>query len=170
MHSFSTKKNACLEIETMCVIVDVNCAFLVFVAYPHADFIPLSEWLSDPKKDGCVVVGGQLSRELGRRDETRRYILGLARAGRAKIFPDSAIHEETVRLRRSGGCRCNDPHIIALARKSGARTLCSQDKKLHADFKNRELVCNPRGAIYQEAAHASLLKHTQSCGRGRGKG
>ncbi len=154
----------------MCVIVDVNCAFLVFVASPHADFIPLSEWLGDPKKDGCVVVGGQLRRELGRRDETRRYILGLARAARAKIFPDSAIDEETVRLKRSGGCRCNDPHVIALARISGARTLCSRDKALHADFKNPNLVCDPPGAIYQVAGHVSLLKHTPSCGRKRRRG
>ena len=66
----------------------------------------------------------------------------------------------------TGLCVSDDPHIIALARVSGARTLCSNDNNLHTDFKNQRLLSHPRGGVYQNANHGHLLRHTRSCPRG----
>lgn len=65
------------------------------------------------------------------------------------------------------GCRSNDLHVLALARVSGARTLCTADGDLRRDFKDSRLVARPKGSIYSRASHAHLLKHSTSCGRER---
>jgi hypothetical protein len=64
---------------------------------------------------------------------------------------------------RTQELRSNDPHVIALARASGARTLCSRDRELHKDFKNPALVNDPRGSVYQSPSHRHLLGHTSGC-------
>ena len=47
-----------------------------------------------------------------------------------------------------GAVKSDDPHIIALAQVSGARLLYSNDKSLQQDFKNKDLINNPRGKVY----------------------
>jgi len=56
-----------------------------------------------------------------------KIILQLDRAGRAKLAP--AVEQETQHLIQKNACISNDCHIIALARVSGARLLCSDDVK-----------------------------------------
>lgn len=140
----------------MCVIVDANLASAVFGSPTHPDFMPVMDWL---QCKGRLVYGGQLTHELEQAG-VRKYLLELNRAGRAVPWPDAKIASEEKRVR----CRSNDPHVIALARVSGARTLCSRDKRLHADFKDPKLVSNPRGSVYQTRQHRRLLRHTASCG------
>lgn len=110
-----------------------------------------------------MVHGGKLTQELSNNSSVRRFLRVLQQAGRAISFPDNLIEQEIRNVNALGLCVSNDEHIIALARISGARTLCSNDTDLHTDFKNRELVSNPRGRIYQNAEHKSLLEHTQAC-------
>ncbi|MDM8549089.1 hypothetical protein QUF72_03380 [Desulfobacterales bacterium HSG2] len=95
--------------------------------------------------------------------DARRYLRVLNQAGRAIRIPDESIYAEEKRIKDM--CRSDDPHIIALARVSGVRTLCSHDKTLHKDFKNRELISDPRGSVYQNPEHMALLRHTRSCPR-----
>lgn len=95
----------------------------------------------------------------------RRYLLALNRAGRARLIAPDAVAQEEAKVRELGDLESNDPHVLALARASGARTLCSHDQPLHRDFKNARLISAPRGAVYQQARHQRLLKHTSSCGR-----
>ena len=93
-----------------------------------------------------------------------KYILGLSRAGKARIIPSNSVNEEQKQIINQ--CKSDDPHVIALARISGARILCSHDKTLHKDFKNEELVSNPKGRIYQNAKHVPLLRkygHSEAC-------
>lgn len=142
----------------MCVIVDANLASVVFGSPAHPDFAPVIDWLHG---EGRLVYGGQLTRELEKAGRVRKYLLELNRAGRALPYPDAALETEARRVR----CRSNDPHVIALARVSGARTLCSRDTLLHADFKDAKLVSSPRGMVYQSSSHRPLLRHTASCGR-----
>jgi len=147
----------------MCIIIDVNTAPLVFQPPSDPDFRPVFLWLTEPSKNGRVVIGGRLAHELITNDAIRRYLRTLQQAGRAVTFPDPIIDAETNRVRALGICCSNDEHIIALARISGARTVCSRDRALHADFKNRQLINNPAGRIYQNATHSRLLRHTRAC-------
>ncbi len=146
----------------MCVIIDANLASTVFSSPPHPDFLPVLDWLQG--KDGCLVVGGQLARELGRLYVARRFVVTLLRAGRARQVPDEEVTRHQEEVESTGLCRSNDPHVLGLACASGARTLCTHDRELQRDFRDPGLVSNPRGSIYQRSAHAKLLKHSSSCG------
>lgn len=149
----------------MCLIVDANLAAEVFSSPPAEDFVPLLDWLMRPDRDGCLILGGRLSAELLRVEAVRRRLVQLKRAGRAREIPPDALELEESAVRAAGACCSNDHHVVALARLSGARVLCTRDKNLHRDFKNPRLVAEPRGAIYQEKRHARLLRHSRSCGR-----
>jgi hypothetical protein len=147
----------------MCLIVDANRASLVFTQLLSPDFVPIRNWLTSPKKDGQLVIGGHLKAELNKINGARRFILELQRARRARFIPDSKVSAEEARVDAMSSCQSNDAHVIALARVSGARVLCSEDGALWADFKNPRLINNPRGRIYRTAQHARLLCHTKAC-------
>jgi hypothetical protein len=149
------------------VIIDANLASIVFGIPPDSDFIPVLEWLT--RKGGCLVYGGKLADELWRIESSRRLIRALQQAGRANLIDKSELEVEEMNLKEVNLCQSNDLHIIALARVSGARTLCSHDITLHKDFKNPKLISKPRGSIYQNARHKRLLRHTSSCQRGKKK-
>jgi hypothetical protein len=150
----------------MCLIVDANLAGLVFGNPPHPDFVPVLDWLQ--QRGGCLVVGGHLGAELGRLEKARRFVVQLQRAGIVRQVPAAEVAREEGEVAGSGLCASNDSHVVALARVSGARTLCTHDKALQRDFRNHRLITAPRGSIYQRPAHTKLLRHTpSSCGRGR---
>jgi len=149
----------------VCVIIDADVAALVFRDAPDPGFVPVLDWLSKPLRDGRLVYGGRLTKQLFRVARAQLAILELDRAGRATRFPDSEVEAERRRVKGFRLCKSNDEHIIALAIVSGARTLCSRDTDLHEDFKNRALIDKPRGRVYRDASHAGLLTHTASCRR-----
>jgi hypothetical protein len=146
----------------VCIIVDTSLASQVFRAIPHPDFVAVFDWLHAPTSSGRMVVGGKLVKELEGRADSRRYLRELVRAGRALVFPGPLVDSQEKEL--TGRCRSDDPHVIALARLSGARTLCSADHDLQADFKNKALIDKPRGRVYSNDGHKHLLGHTSSCG------
>jgi len=145
----------------MCLIVDANLAGRVFGSPPEPDFVPILDWLE--KKDGRLVFGGHLGTELDRVDRARRFLRALLQAGRAIRIPDEAVQKEEAVVGSTGHCQSNDGHVVALARVSGARTLCTLDRALQQDFGNPKLVSNPRGKIYQRLEHRRLLCHTAGC-------
>jgi hypothetical protein len=147
----------------VCLIVDANLASVVFASPPQPDFVPVLDWLM--RKDGCVVYGGRLAAELARLQTASRYLRALRQAGKARLVPGHVVTTEQEAVVGTGLCRSNDPHVIALARVSGARTLCTRDKALHRDFKNLSLISHPKGKVYQSREHEGLLGHTSSCGR-----
>jgi predicted nucleic acid-binding protein len=149
----------------VCLIVDANLASTVFASPPHPDFAPVLDWLD--KQDGRIVFGGRLAKELEKLEKARRYLRTLLQAGRAWRLLGESIDQEEAVVEGTGLCRSNDPHVIALARISGARTLCTNDRNLERDFKNLQLVSNPKGSIYKRRTHARLLRHTRSCRRSR---
>lgn len=87
-----------------------------------------------------------------------RYFVRLDRRGSARLIADPLVDHETNVVRSTGLCLSDDPHIVALARVSGARVLCSNDDALCADFKNPRLLAKPRGKIYRYAEHSRLIK------------
>lgn len=143
----------------MCVIVDTNVASLVFSA--RDEYAPLVAWIF--YRDGRLIFGGKLRNELATISEVRRVLRTLYQAGRAILIPDDAIQKEELDLQSAGLAESDDYHILALARVSGARILCSSDRRLQSDFKNRRIVPTPKGKIYQSANHVNLLHHTSSC-------
>jgi predicted nucleic acid-binding protein len=145
----------------VCLIVDANLASEVFSSPPAAEFRPVITWLSS--QHGRLVFGGKNARELRRVSAAARYILQLSRAGRAIQFPDESITQEELRLVQNGECRSNDQHVLALAIISRARTLCTSDRELMEDFKNRQIIPSPRGKIYRRSEHVALLAHTRGC-------
>ena len=142
----------------MCAIVDANMASRFFALDP--DLLPLWKWINDG--EGRLAVGGQLTIELNRVAEAGAQLRSWLQAGLA--FQEDAAKLEAEQEEITGQCSSNDPHVIALARVSRARILCSSDRKLHADFRNRALINNPRGSIYQSAQHADhVLRHQGRC-------
>lgn len=124
-----------------------------------SELLPLWKWIDDGR--GRLVVGGRLTRELTKVAGAANQIQAWLRAGIAFQEDDATIEGEQAQIQ--GQCSSDDPHVIALARASGARLLCSSDRKLHADFRNRSLINNPRGSIYQGAQHSHLLGHEGRC-------
>ena len=78
------------------------------------------------------------------------------RAGRAIEVKAERLHEEETALAEQ--IVSDDPHVLALARVSGARLLYTNDANLMADFKNKRLIDDPRGSVYTRAANAHLFR------------
>lgn len=138
----------------MCIIIDANVASKLSPC--SADAKPVVEWLMFGR--GKLVYGGKNADELLEVASARRFIAELYRAGRAVLIDEAKIKKSERDVSARGICYSNDIHVIALAIASGARLLYSHDAALHADFKNKDLIDNPRGSIYQNVAHARLLR------------
>ena len=153
----------------MCAIVDNNVRHEVFgsedTQTPAGKYF--LDWLDSSR--GALVIGGGLRRELG---EYRRFQVWLETAvqfGRARQIGDTPVDNETGVL-ETQDIRSDDPHVLALARISGARLLFTNDDDLQRDFKNRDIVNNPRGVIYTTRVrqdvtrtHRDLLRRTDLC-------
>ena len=138
----------------MCVIVDTNIAPLVLLVNGQNDYEPIRNALKNGK--ARLVAGGRLRRELGRSREILRKFLEYERSGKARLIPDSEVDREERNVVAEGTCRSDDQHIIALARVSGARLLCSDDGNLQADFGDRNIL-EPKGNVYKYRKHAHLI-------------
>lgn len=144
----------------MCVIVDANCRDLFFSADPPAEALPVRQWVV--AGNGCVVIGGLLLVELSGSAEARRILATWKRSGKALAPPDARYLAESAVV-SAMQIQSDDPHVLALARASGARTLYSHDVALHADFTDPAIINDPRGSVYQTPAHRHLLVHTSGC-------
>lgn len=146
----------------MCVIIDNDVRDVFFGTPVDEEMLPLWNWINDRK--GVLVVGGRLRKEIFDSENVGRVIREWIRSGRARDLEDDRpgqVDAETDRV--AGRCRSNDAHVIALARVSGARLLCSRDSDLHQDFRNPDLIDSPRGHVYQGSSHSKLLTHQGQC-------
>src|SRR5262245_60973062 len=126
----------------MCIIVDADVARKVFVLTADEDFGLVRHRILNGKL--TIVHGGKLTQEYIRMREVARVVVDLDRAGLAVRVNPQKIDAEVAAI--GGACTSNDAHIIALARASGARVLCSHDRDLHEDFGNEALI-SPKGRI-----------------------
>jgi hypothetical protein len=140
----------------MCLIVDANVATLTFANPPDPNFEPVNSALF--RGQAKIVYGGQLATELLKVASVRAALKTLDRAGRVTQIQDRRLAPVEKALRASNQCTSNDVHIIALAQVSGVRLLCTRDQPLHRDFTNKSLLSDPRGKIYQNPAHAGLIR------------
>ena len=150
----------------MCAILDANVAHKVFGRNRPEAGEAFFDWLDSG--NGRLVVGGKLRRELDAAGVPRKWLQRAFQLGRVRNFDDREIDDKTEEL--APMCRSDDPHIVALAQISGARLLYSDDGRLHGDFKNPDLIDNPRGAVYSTRrsdkltdVHKKLLSRNDLC-------
>ena len=139
------------------MIVDANKLGKFLADPPDEDALPIHNWLYRRGGAGTLVysTGGKFDGELGAK--ARRRLADYARAGKARLVSADRFAEDEAKLTASGQLRSDDPHMLALARASGARLLYTADQALIADFKNSSLIRSPRGKVYSSAANANLL-------------
>src|SRR5574341_1579879 len=125
----------------MCVIVDVDVAPQVLLRSDHPEYRVVHQALfGSTKPHGRLVIGGLLSKQYSRNRQLQRIVVRLFQMARARRIPDRLIDPEVEWVRKSGYARSNDHHILGLARASGVRVLCSNDRELQTDFGNKALL------------------------------
>lgn len=139
----------------MCMIIDANKLGVFLADQMAEDAKPIHAWLNKGWGNLVYSTGGAFADEVGRRSRTKlaRYV----QAGRATVIPSSAFEEDERQLSDNSAVRSDDPHVLALARYSGARVLYTDDTALIGDFKNKQLIDRPRGRVYSSAKNARLL-------------
>ena len=148
----------------MCLIVDNSVRDRVFFKPEDRDFHDLHSCLiGNGRPVVKIVYGGELRREYLRRKDMMEQLAALDRKGQAKIISDADVDHETETVKATGLCRSNDEHVIALARVGRVRLLCAYDTDLKKDFKNKALIDEPRGKIYDRRSHDTLLR--EFCGQ-----
>ncbi len=160
----------------MCVILDANVVREVFKAGDRHE--PAREFFSPVNhRSFPLVAGGKVLRELlGASKEFREWWPEAVRSGKARKVNDACVDTMAQRVKKEGKHVSNDPHVLALARISGARLLYTNDKDLQKDFK--KLTTNPSGRIYTtledrknrnrnsnvlRPSHKKLLKRRDLC-------
>ena len=159
----------------MCIILDVN-SFSDLRNTVNEDMKPVWYWLEN--KNGKIVYsstekfrseweaggGYELMIELlypGSRSSLsvrmgwEQAVMELQRMGKFKLVSAEAVQAKAEALEQTGELRSDDPHIIALAIIANVTVLVSNDRALHADFKNPKLV---GGRVYQTKTHRHLLR------------
>ena len=140
-----------------CLIVDADVATRVFGPGNDPDFGPVLDQLLAKKSRVSLAYGGLNRVQLERVAEARRVIAKLDSAGRALKSKDELVNGEAQVVTLKAHVS-DDPHVIALARISGARLLCTLDQDLMQDFKNLALVPAPRGSVYSKKSHVHLFR------------
>ncbi len=134
------------------LIVDANILGLFF---QDKEFTPAYKAIKE--KRWMIAYGG--TKQLGEYKKAITFLslsVELGRSGRAIIEDSEEVDKQMTTVVKI--CKSNDPHIIALAKVSGARLLCSHDEALGSDFTNVKLI-KPRGKVYKDASHAHLLNY-----------
>lgn len=151
----------------MCAIVDVNVSHEVFGSGRPEAGERFFKWLNSGSMR--LVVGRRLLDEL-KNGRAQEWIRQAILAGTVRQETASTVDKREEILLQGERCRSNDTHVIALAQISGARLLYSNDKDLHADFKNKLLINEPRGKIYSTNedksftdSYARLLRDRNLC-------
>ena len=99
-----------------------------------------------------------MTRELHRANAKKfvPWLQGMILAGRVIDRGKSRIEQSIEILDEEDLCESDDRHVIAVAQISGARLLYSNDKALQRDFKNKKLIDEPRGKIYETSRNENF--------------
>lgn len=133
----------------MCVILDAN-GLGQYKDPSNTQMQPVRDWL---RRSGKIVYSDtDKVREEWTKGGGHNLRRELQRRNRLKLVSIQEVRQKENELK--GQIESDDEHIIALAMVANVKVLVSNDKKLHQDFKNRNLV---GGKIYQTARHKHLL-------------
>ncbi len=144
----------------MCLIIDINIASRILTTENDPDFgvVRACLFTGKPYNARLVYGGTKFLKEYSKNNSVFRMIATLDRAGKAFKIDDAQVDDEEQTIKLSGLCNADDEHIIALARVSNVRLLCSHDTGLHGDFTDKSLLDAPRGKVYQNTSHNDLLR------------
>ncbi|MCY4223365.1 MAG: PIN domain-containing protein [Bacteroidetes bacterium] len=154
----------------MCAILDANVVHEVFKNGEDDAGKQFFRWINGGL--GRLVIGGRLTDELSHASVNfRQWAKTAIKRGIIRTVRIDQIHQTEKDLIAGGNTQSNDIHIIALARVSGARLLFSNDTALHKDFRNKDLIDQPRGKVFSTLkskqftkAHKYLLENRNLCG------
>ena len=156
----------------MGVIVDANAASEVF----SANRTPAGERFRQhiTTGGGFLSCGGKNLAELRKVGGFREWEKSALQYQRLRYEETRSVKQLTFDLVNTGACESDDEHVIALANIGCGRLLFSNDRALQRDFRNRELVNNPRGRVFTtirdkrlNTVHRNLLGRTDLCATGK---
>ena len=137
----------------MCIVVDANM-FGAFKDPANENMESVWNWLR--KKNGKIAYSNTKKfEEEWERGGMTSLIKLLRQSGQLKEIPPQEVEAKENELNRIDTIRSDDPHIIALAIIANVKVLVSNDRRLHEDFKNRNLI---GGSVYQTKSHSRLLR------------
>ena len=141
----------------MCAIIDNNVRDELVKQNPSPVGKHFREVVSGRNRRLNLVVGGKLLKELSGSARVRRWIIDGLRSGYVVRFDDNEVDKATKDI--ASHCRSNDPHVIALAKVSGARLLFTRDHDLMEDFLDRKLLGGRiPGRVYTDASGRTTLR------------
>ncbi len=90
--------------------------------------------------------------------EAREWAREALLSGRMRIEDEAKLADRTQEMKTAGSCASDGPHVVALGQIDGARLLCSNDKEIKKDFKNKSLNDNPHGKICATPGSGTFTK------------
>jgi hypothetical protein len=150
----------------MCAIIDNSARDEVFGLEPSQRAKEFLKWLHQGGTK--LALGGRLTSELTGDDDhpgarSFRQWLRNARLFGLVFEPDGDVEGQTEILKNSVDqqgqrlCKSNDPHVLALARVSGARLLFANDGNLIEDFQKNSILRRPPGKVYPTTDYHRFL-------------
>ena len=142
----------------MCALVDTSVFHRVLRRNRDSHFYPIQDAFFGRSRNRQILIYGGVvfDREIRKDKEAASRLRELDSAGNARRIPTADIEKQIEDIKKAKTCKSNDPHIIALARLSGARVLCSYDGNLIADFTNAALL-SPKGRVFKKPSHRHVL-------------
>lgn len=134
----------------MCIILDNNIGGEVFGDNRSEASEAVWRWINGIEGEDKrlrVVIGGKLTRELYKTNQTRKWLIRGVRRANVMVYDNKTVDLKEKEV-QDWDLRSDDPHIIALALVSGARLLYSNDLPLQKDFRNTKFIGKPKGKIY----------------------
>ena len=156
IESSSLKRNSeSSRFNPLCIIVDANVGHTMFSRQPTEAGRTVRDWIK--KGSGRLIFGGQNAAELFHTNAAKKWVHEAWRAGKARQVRSEAIEHERSLLEHIAAVSCNDAHVLALARASGARVLFTEDNNLIRDFKDTTIIPKPRGWVFRKPDHRKKL-------------
>ena len=156
----------------MGVIVDANVASEVFSGNRTSAGDRFRQHITTG--DGFLSSGGKNLAELRKLGAFREWEKTAVRFERLRYEKSRSVKERTDVLAALDACESDDEHVIALASVGCGRLLFTNDRALQRDFRNPDLVNEPRGQVFTTlrgerftAVHRDLLSRNDLCATGR---
>ena len=156
----------------MGVIVDANVASEVFSGNRTTAGEHFRQHITTG--NGFLSSGGKNLAELRKLGAFREWEKTAVRFERLRYEESRSVKERTDVLAALDACESDDEHVIALASVGCGRLLFTNDRALQRDFRNPDLVNDPRGQVFTTlrdkrftAVHQDLLNRRDLCATGR---
>ena len=156
----------------MGVIVDANVAAGVFSGNCTSARDRFCQHITTG--DGFLSSGGKNLAELRKMGAFREWEKTAVRFERLRYEETQTVKGRADVLVAGSSCESDDEHVIALASVGCGRLLFTNDRRLQRDFRNPDLVNDPRGQVFTTlrdrrftAVHQDLLNRRDLCADGR---